>query len=250
MGRITDTVKTLLIINVIFFVGSISLGEAGYKLFALWFPMNDSFQIWQIVTHMFMHSQQSITHILFNMLLLYMFGSQVENIIGQKKFLFLYFSAGLGALGLQILFHYIQFLPGYQSFLEAGFAKNEVLEFLRTGSYSTKVLQFTTEDSISAMYKSYYSNMVGASGAVSGIIAAFGILYWNQPLRMLFIPFPVKAKYLMAFYFIPDVLGGISSFSVYGMSNIAHWAHIGGAIIGFATMWYWKKNSFNKNRWY
>ncbi|WP_298547562.1 rhomboid family intramembrane serine protease [uncultured Aquimarina sp.] len=249
MGRITDTVKTLLIINVIFFIGSLSLGDVSFRLFALWFPYNDNFYFWQVITYMFMHSHQSINHILFNMFLLFMFGSQVENIVGRKKILFLYFSAGFGALALQLLFYYIQFFPGYQGFIEAGFSKIEILEFLKNGEYSTAVFQYTSQETIDDMYRAYFSHMVGASGAVSGVIAAFGMLYWNQPLRLLFIPFPVKAKYLMALYFIPDVIGGLTSLSFYGMSNIAHWAHIGGAVIGFITMWYWKKNSFNQNRW-
>ncbi|WP_438426644.1 rhomboid family intramembrane serine protease [Aquimarina macrocephali] len=227
-----------------------TLGNSSFELFAFWFPYNDSFHFWQILTYMFMHSHQGITHIFFNMLLLFMLGSPLEYTIGQKKFLFLYFSAGFGALALQLLFYYIQFQPGYQSFLQAGFGKDQILEFLRTGQYSSVILQYTTEDSVNNMFKAYFSHMVGASGAVSGIIAGFGILYWNRPLHLLFIPFPVKAKYLMAFYFVPDLIGGITGQSLYGTTNIAHWAHIGGAIIGFITMWYWKKNSFNDKRWY
>ncbi|WP_109438137.1 rhomboid family intramembrane serine protease [Aquimarina sp. AU119] len=250
MGRITETVKVLLITNVIFFLGSLTLEGAAFRLFAFWFPYNDNFYFWQIITYMFMHSHEGISHILFNMLLLFMLGSSLEDVIGQKRFLFLYFSAGFGALGLQLLFYYFKFQPGYQAFLEAGFVKSEILEFMRTGQYSSLVLQYTAEGNINEMYRAYLSHMVGASGAVSGIIAAFGIMYWNRPLQLLFIPFPIKAKYLMAFYFIPDLIGGITGQSLYGTTNIAHWAHIGGAIIGFVTMWYWKKNSFNDKRWY
>ncbi|MEW7291356.1 rhomboid family intramembrane serine protease [Aquimarina sp. 2304DJ70-9] len=250
MGRITDTVKVLLITNVIFFIGSLTIGNSAFNLFAFWFPYNDNFHFWQVFTYMFMHSHEGINHILFNMFLLFMMGSQLEHSIGQKKFLFLYFSAGFGALGLQLLFYYLEFQPGYQSFVQAGFDKNEILEFMRTGRYSTSVLKYTTEITINDMYGAYMSHMVGASGAVSGVIAAFGMLYWNQSLYLMFIPFPIKAKYLMAFYFVPDLIGGITGQSLYGTTNIAHWAHIGGAIIGFITMWYWKKNSFNQHRWY
>ncbi len=249
MGRITDTVKTLLIINVIFFVGSLTLGDTAYRLFALWFPKNDNFQIWQVITHMFMHSQETFMHILFNMFMLYMFGSHLESSIGQKKFLFLYFSSGIGAMILQLVFYYVQFQPAYGSFIEAGFTNNEIIEFLNSGKYSTAVLQYTTEESVSNMYGAYRSLMVGASGAISGIIVAFAVVYPNLPLYLMFIPIPIKAKYLVAGYFALDLFGGITGQSIMGPSNIAHWAHIGGAIIGFVTMWYWKKNSFNQNRW-
>ncbi|KAA1246456.1 rhomboid family intramembrane serine protease [Aquimarina sp. RZ0] len=249
MGRITDTVKTLLIINVIFFIGSLTLGDVAYRLFALWFPKNDNFQIWQVVTHMFMHSQSTFTHILFNMFMLYMFGSHLETSIGQKKFLFLYFSSGFGAMLLQLVFYYVQFQPAYQSFIEAGFTNEEVIGFLKSGEYSTAVLQYTSEESVSNMFGAYRSLMVGASGAISGIIVAFAVLYPNLPLYLMFIPIPIKAKYLVAAYFAMDLFGGITGQSIMGPSNVAHWAHIGGAVIGFITMWYWKKNSFNQNRW-
>ncbi|WP_262922116.1 rhomboid family intramembrane serine protease [Aquimarina acroporae] len=250
MGRITETVKVLLIINIIFFIGSLTLEGTSFKLFAFWFPYNDNFHFWQILTYMFMHSHQGLTHIMFNMLLLIMMGSPLEYFVGQKKFLFLYFSAGFGALGLQLLFYYINFIPGYQAFIDAGFAKAEILDFLRNERYNTSVLKYIDEEGVAQTYKAYLSHMVGASGAVSGVIAGFGTMFWNRPLNLMFLPISVKGKYLMAFYFIPDLIGGITGQSLYGTSNIAHWAHIGGAIIGFITMWYWKKNSFNQNRWY
>src|SRR5690606_12642235 len=118
MGRITETVKVLLTINIIFFVGSFFLGDRATELFALWFPENPKFQFWQIITHMFMHG--GLMHIFFNMFLLYMFGSLLENYLGQARFLFMYFSAGLGAAGLQVLFAYFGYSSAYQTFLDAG----------------------------------------------------------------------------------------------------------------------------------
>ncbi|WP_299437359.1 rhomboid family intramembrane serine protease [uncultured Aquimarina sp.] len=251
MGRITDTVKTLLIINVIFFVGALSLGDTAFRLFALWFPKNENFEVWQIITHMFMHSQTTFTHIFFNMFMLYMFGSHLEYSIGQKKFLFLYFSSGLGAAGLQILFTYFQFLPGYQAYQEAGFSAIQIEDFLNNALVTGKYVVYPDipQEVTQQMLGSYLTPMVGASGAISGVIAAFAVLYPNLPLYIMFIPIPIKAKYLVAGYFALDLFGGITGQSIYGATNVAHWAHIGGAIIGFITMWYWKKNSFNKNRW-
>jgi len=251
MGRITYTVKTLLIINVIVFIGAITLKGASFQLFALWFPENENFQIWQIITHMFMHSQESFTHIFFNMFMLYMFGSHLEYAIGRKKFLFLYFSAGLGAAGLQILFSYFQFWEGYQAYIEAGFTKPEIVKFIEQAVATNRFseLEGISIETTRNMISSYVIPMVGASGAISGVIAAFAVLFPNLPLYLMFVPVPIKAKYLVGVYFALDLFGGITGQSIYGATNVAHWAHIGGAVIGFITMWYWKKNSFNQNRW-
>ncbi|MFC5046375.1 rhomboid family intramembrane serine protease [Aquimarina hainanensis] len=249
MGRITDTVKTILIINIIFFIGSLTLGDAAYNLFALWFPKNSSFQIWQLLTHMFMHG--SAGHIFFNMFALYMFGSHLEHTIGQNKFLFIYFSAGLGAVAFQILFTYFQFMPGYQAYMDAGLSDAEVIKFiedaLAKGRFS--VYPQIPQEVTNTMITSYQTPMVGASGAIFGVLAAFAVLYPNLPLYIMFIPIPIKAKYLIGGYFLLDLYAGITGQAILGPSNVAHWAHIGGAVLGFIIMWYWKKNSFNQNRW-
>ncbi len=250
MGRITETVKILLIINVIFFIGSTSLGDKAFEWFALWFPKNENFQIWQIVSHMFMHGGTG--HIFFNMFALYMFGSHLEMSIGKNKFLFIYFFSGLGAVGFQILFTYFQFNPGYQAYIEAGFSSTEINTFIQETIASGKfrvypnIPQEVTEKMIGA----YVTPMVGASGAIFGILAAFAVLFPNLPLYIMFIPIPIKAKYLIGGYFLLDLYSGVTGQAILGPSNVAHWAHIGGAVIGFITMWYWKKNSFNQHRWY
>ncbi|WP_438712722.1 rhomboid family intramembrane serine protease [Aquimarina muelleri] len=249
MGRITETVKVLLIVNIIVFIGSMTLGNNAFEFFALWFPKNDNFQVWQIITHMFMHGGES--HIFFNMFALYMFGSHLEASIGQKKFLFIYFFSGIGAAGFQVLFSYFQFSPGYQAYLEAGLSSSEIGDFIQnaitTQKYSVypNIPQEVTEN----MIKTYATPMVGASGAIFGVLAAFAVLYPNLPLYIMFIPVPIKAKYLIGGYFLLNLYGGITGQAILGPSNVAHWAHIGGAVIGFITMWYWKKKSFNQHRW-
>ena len=97
MGRITDTVKILIIINVIVYAGSVFIGDVAYRLFSLYYFEHPDFQIWQPITHLFMHDRNGLMHIFFNMFGLYMFGAPLEERWGQKKFLFFYFSAGLGA---------------------------------------------------------------------------------------------------------------------------------------------------------
>lgn len=251
MGRISESVKVILIINILFFVGSQLIGNQAYELFALWFPKNEHFHFWQILTHMFMHG--GFSHILFNMFALYIFGSLLEQSIGQNRFLFLYFSAGLGAAGLQILFSYWSYNTAYNAFLDANYDPAQIQQFLdsviRTGqaSYNSQLIPRETAQQL---IDSYVTPMVGASGAIFGVMAAVALIYPNLPLYIMFIPIPIKAKYLIGGYFLLNLYSAITGATLLGPSNTAYWAHIGGAVIGFITMWYWKKNQFNQNRWY
>lgn len=255
MARITETVKVLLIANVLFFVGSQLIGDQAIQLLALWFPGNDNFGVWQIATHMFMHG--GFMHILFNMFALYMFGSLLERSIGQNRFLFLYFSAGLGAAALQVLFSYVNYHGGYQALLDAGMNPSQIQELLHNAfrqtmhgnSYNINIPRGVDSASVSSMIGAYSSPMVGASGAIFGVLAAFAIVYPDLPLYLMFVPIPIKAKYLIGGYFLITVYSAVTGTSIFGPANTAYWAHIGGAVIGFITMWYWKKNSFNENRW-
>lgn len=246
MGRITETVKVLLIANILFFLGSQFLGDFAIKTLALWFPENDNFGIWQVVTHMFMHG--SVSHIFFNMFALYMFGSVLEQSIGQQRFLFLYFSAGLGAAGLQILFSYLSFNPAFQAYLDAGIQPETIYRSLET-AVQTNQYQFfhnVPQEMTKQLTDNYITPMVGASGAIFGVLAAFAVIYPNLPLYIMFIPIPIKAKYLIGGYFLINVYSAVTGNTLLGPSNTAYWAHIGGAVIGFITMYYWKKNQFNR----
>lgn len=255
MSRITDTVKTLLIANIIFFLGSELMGIQAIKYFALWFPENENFRIWQVITHMFMHG--STMHILFNMFALWMFGSIMEQSIGQKKFLFLYFSAGLGAVVLQLLFSYYNYNIGMATLSNAGMSPGEIhalmddaySQWTRGGQYQVGLPDGADRDAVKSMLGTYMTPMVGASGAVFGLLAGFAMLYPNMPLYLFFVPIPIKAKYLIGGYFLLEVYSGISGTAILGPSNTAHWAHVGGAVIGFITVWYWKRNQHNQNRW-
>lgn len=249
MGRISETVKVLIIINVIFFFGANFLGNEAFRLFALWFPENPNFHFWQLITHMFMHG--GLMHILLNMFVLYMFGSLMEDYLGQKRFLFLYFSAGLGAAGLQVLFSYVGFRSAYQVYLEAGVPPDQIQQVItsafETGQY--RVFSGIPQETASQLLNTYMTPMVGASGAIFGVLAAFALIYPNLPLYIMFIPIPIKAKYLIGGYFLLNLFSAVTGISILGPSNTAHWAHIGGAVIGFITMWVWKRDQFNQNRW-
>jgi len=174
----------------------------------------------------------------------------MEISLGRNKFLFLYFSAGLGATALQILFYYYNFYPGYEALLGAGLTKPDIIEIMQTGQYNTQLLDYVTTADIQNMYNTYHSTAVGASGAIFGLLLAFAVAYPNLPLMIIFIPIPIKAKFLIGGYFVLNIVSALSGASLAGPENTAYWAHIGGGLIGLVTMWYWKKNSFNNRRLY
>ncbi len=245
MGRITDTVKFLLILNVIFYIGSFIIGDLSIKLFALYYFENPNFQYWQPVTHMFMHDPSSIFHILFNMYALWAFGSPLEMRWGQKKFLFFYFSAGLGAAAIHTLVNYFQLQSGMDALLNAGMDHQQIMDLLHTGKYNSAILDYVSQDTIQNMYNNFNGVALGASGAVYGILVAFGIMFPNIELMLIFLPIPIKAKYFIPGIILLDLIFGITGTA----TGIAHWAHIGGALFGFIMAWYWKKNSFDQHRW-
>ena len=246
MGRMTDTVKVLLIINVIFFVGTLTVGEYTYKLFSLWFFQNDNFGVWQIITHMFMHG--SFMHILFNMYALWAFGSPIEQMLGQKKFLFFYFSCGIGAAIIHSLVNYYHVQAGYNALIEAGMTPGGIQQLLNTGQYSTAILDSVPRETLESLYVSFNTPAVGASGAIYGILVAFGMLFPNVALFLIFVPVPIKAKIFIPVLIAIDLFSGLTGYSLFG-GGIAHFAHVGGALFGFIMMWYWKKNQFNEHRW-
>ncbi len=247
-GRISDTVKVLLISNILFFFGSQMIGDYAYKMFALWFPENPNFKVWQLITHMFMHGDFS--HILFNMFGLFIFGTVLENSIGKNKFIYLYITAGLGAAALQVLFSYIGYLSAYEAYVELGYTSEQIsqaLQFAReTGKIRYDPIPLETAKQLA---NNFGTPMVGASGALFGVLAAFALLYPNLPLYFIFVPIPIKAKYLIGGYFLINVYSAISGDTILGPSNTAYWAHIGGAVVGFIMMWFWKKNMNSFNRW-
>lgn len=247
MGRITETVKVLLIINILFFIGSMSLGDEAYRLFALYFYENPNFEMWQPLTHMFMHG--GFTHILFNMYALWAFGGPLEQLWGRNKFIFFYFSAGLGAALIHTLVNYYNFQSAYDALLQAGLSPAEIQNMLSTGQYRTSLLDVMSKESIESFYATYMTPAVGASGAIYGILVAFAMMFPNVELFLIFVPIPIKAKFFIPVLLLLDLFSGLTGFSIFGQ-NIANWAHLGGALFGFIMMWYWKKNSFNQNRWY
>ncbi|MEJ6546903.1 MAG: rhomboid family intramembrane serine protease [Flavobacteriaceae bacterium] len=246
MGRISDTVKHLIIINVIFFLATQIYGDVMYQLFSLWFPENENFSLWQIISHMFMHG--GFMHIFFNMYALWAFGSPLENSWGKKKFLFFYISAGLGATLIHTSVNYLYLNQGISALESSGIDKNVIMELLTQGKYNPVWYEFASKTTIDNMISSFSTPAVGASGAIYGVLVAFGIAFPNSELFLMFVPVPIKAKYFIPALIGLDLFSGVTGYSLFG-AGIAHFAHVGGALFGFIMAWYWKKKQTNNQRW-
>ena len=250
MNRISPTVKQLLIINVIFYFGSsFSLNtEFIYSLFSLHFPENPEFKFWQLLTHMFMHG--GILHLAFNMFALWMFGSAIESIFGSRRFLFFYLTCGLGAAIAQISLLYYSFYSNLDLLLNSGYEQQTVLNLLMEGKYNTSWVNILGQEGLISFNTSFLSTMVGASGAIMGVLVAFGMFFPESKLMLIFFPVPVKAKYFIPGIILLDLFSAITGQAIFSPSNTAFIAHLGGAFTGFLIMYYWKKNQFNRNRWF
>jgi len=246
MGRLTGAIKHLLIINILFFVATGLYGDQMYQWFSLWFPQHENWRYWQVISHMFMHG--GLMHILFNMYALWAFGSPLERMWGRNKFLFFYFSAGLGAALIHTGVNYYYFNQGIEALVNSGLTETRLLEILGEGKYSPDWYREASQSTIDNFLGAYNTPAVGASGAIYGILVAFGMSYPNSELFLIFLPIPIKAKYFIPVLVGLDLFSGVTGYPIFG-SGIAHFAHVGGALFGFLMMWYWKRNSFNQNRW-
>ena len=179
MNQVTPVVLVLIVINVaLFLINSLTTFELG-QWFALYYPENPQYGIWQYLTSMFMHG--SLPHLLFNMFGLYMFGGALEKIWGQQKFLFFYFAAGIGAGVIYTIVNYFQFTASFDALIAMGLANFEINDILLTGSYKDQYPGLNKE-MLFEFYSTYHTPMVGASGAIYGVLVAFAIRYPNTKL--------------------------------------------------------------------
>jgi membrane associated rhomboid family serine protease len=240
MNRFTDAIKHLIIINVIVFILPQLLQSDFTNILALHFPKNEHFGFWQYATHMFMHG--GFAHILFNMYGLWAFGTPLEELWGRNKFIFFYFSSGIGAGLIYTLVNYYQFSSIYEVFIQAGLTDNEIITILKEGTTNdARILGAITQNQFNEIYSLYNTPAVGASGAVYGVLVAFGMYFKDAKLALIFFPVPIAAKYFIPIMILGDLFFGMTKYSV---GNIAHFAHIGGALIGFIIAYYWKRNEF------
>ena len=234
-GQIPPVTKNLIIINFIVWLAMFVLpGRLGTGLESFgglhYFKASD-FNPAQLITYMFMHSTSSFAHIFFNMFSLWMFGMTLERTFGSARFLFYYLSCGIGAALIQELVWMftwedtITTLLANQNHLDFP----EVRAIIQSPIYQAQVSQWLN------MFVT-----IGASGAVYGILLAFGMLYPNAPLYLFFIPVPIKAKWMVTGMIVIELLMGLSE-SVGRSDGVAHFAHLGGLLFGFIIIYFWKK---------
>ena len=240
--QITPVTRNIIILNVIFFVATFLLTNINLNLEPLlagYFPLSPNFRSWQITTHMFMHA--GLMHIVFNMFTLYSFGPVLEQVLGQKKFIILYFAAGLGGFALYNIWNYYE-VSQLTSFLNSqAYDIREIYKYADNHYAGEMPITSNSEavrDAAQKLFIILKTPMVGASGAIFGVIAAFSTLFPDAKLMFMFIPFPIKAKYLTPIIIAASIFLGFGQFSG---DNIAHFAHLGGALIGFLYIWNWKK---------
>lgn len=231
-GSMPNVVKNLLILNILVFLAEYTV-PGFYDSMSLYPFSSENFRPWQLVTHFFMHSMGSPMHIFFNMYALVLFGSHLEKVWGEKRFLIYYFATALGAALLHgavvewRIHQLIETMPTWQ-----------VEIVLNKGGYLEK---YQAMKSLLAILN---TPVIGASGAVFGILAGFAYLFPNTELRLLFPPIPIKAKVFVLVYAGIELYLG---FANNPQDNVAHFAHLGGALVGFIMVYYWQKN---KNRFY
>ena len=246
MMNITKAVAHLIIANVLFFLLAQFIPMLQDKA-ALYYIENPNFHWWQVFSHLFMHA--SVAHIFFNMFALYSFGPPLESYFGSNRFIVFYFACGLGAAFLHTAVNYYEFHSALDILQSKGFSISQAQELLQKGMYNTGWEEALSESDFKDMMSAYMIPAVGASGAIYGILVAFGVLFPNAELMLMFLPIPIKAKYFIPILIALDLFSGVTGYSIFG-SNIAHFAHVGGALIGFILMKLWQKNSFNDRRLY
>ena len=216
LSSIPPVTRNLLIINVILFIATLINEDFMVRTFALFYPSSYFFRPWQIVTHMFMHG--GYAHIFFNMWSLWMFGSVLEQAIGSRKFGVYYFISGFGAVALHLFVQHLQAQP----LLEA--------------------------NNLQAYYSLINTPTLGASGAVYGILIGYAMLYPDSILTLIFPPISLKAKWFILIFAIIELATG-----VFGtMDGVAHFAHLGGMLIGFLLMLWWKRSRrlYDRELWF
>ena len=235
LNNIPLVVKNLIIINVLFMLATFVLERTGtnlYTLLGLHFPFSEKFRLHQIFTHMFMHG--GIMHILFNMYALYMFGRVLESVWGPKRFLIYYLVTGIGAAALHSFVNFIE----YQSVVSK--LSPEQVEYVKEVGYNIWSEGKNFSDPLLSKLNSILNiPTVGASGAVFGVLLAFGMLFPNTRLMLLFPPIPIKAKYFVMGYGAIELYLGFSQPG----SNVAHFAHLGGMLFGYILIKYWNRTS-------
>lgn len=238
-GFLPPVVKNLLIINGLFYLATVVLGNTMNidltDYLGLHYFISPHFATYQFVSYMFMHG--SFSHILFNMFALWMFGSVLEQLWGPKKFLIYYMITGIGAALIQLLVIYIQVYN-----LELSLTVDQIAQVRETGFQILQNSQNFGDPIMGKLNELYNMTTIGASGSVFGLLLAFGMLFPNSLIYLYFF-IPIKAKWFVIIYGAIELFSGVYNTG----SNVAHFAHLGGMIFGFFLIVYWKKKSDNRH---
>ena len=209
------------------------------RYLALYYFTSPAFQPFQLFTYMFLHG--GFAHLFFNMFALLMFGRTIEMTMGSARFLFYYITCGICAALVQmgVFAIYINSLEGILPPDIAYRAIHEGFDLIQSG--------YKYSDPDLAKLKAFVNTpMVGASGAIYGVLLAFGFLFPNLPVYLILVPVPIKAKWLILGYFVLELVYGMSG----SADGVAHFAHLGGMIFGFLLLLYWKKKGVFSNHWF
>lgn len=239
-------IPLIIVVNIlIFVVSNLDPGISNRMLttLALYFPQHENFRYWQFITNMFMHG--GFAHILFNMYALWAFGTPLEYLWRKERFLLFYFICGLGAGIIYTLINYAQFNYIWQEMVAAGIEPTQIRRLAETGQYHPAVFSGFTMDQLETLHMLFTTPVVGASGAIYDILVAFGILFPDAKLMLIFFPFPIAARYFVPILIGIDLFSGVTGFSIFG-GGIAHFGHVGGALFGFLLMWYWRKRGLTR----
>lgn len=239
---IPPVVKNLLIINVLIWL-LMALLPAADRFFdrylALYYFTSPAFQPFQLFTYMFLHG--GFAHLFFNMFALLMFGRTIEMTMGSARFLFFYITCGICAALVQMGVFAI-----YINNLESIMSPEAVSHVLHNG-FDLKQYGIPYPDPDMSRLNNFINTpMVGASGAIYGVLLAFGFLFPNLPVYLILVPVPIKAKWLILGYFVLELVYGMSG----SADGVAHFAHLGGMIFGFLLLLYWKKKGVFSNHWF
>lgn len=248
LNSIPPVVRNIIFINILVWVAQIVLLQKGIDLadyLGLHYISSPQFQPHQIITSMFLHATFDykgnliFTHILFNMFAVFMFGRMLESIWGGKKFLIYYLATGIGAALLQLLVTYLRI-----NSLEAGLSSAEINEVYTKGLQVLQQGKNYIDSDLGNLNSLLHTGMVGASGAVFGILVAFGMMFPNAELMIIPIPIPIKAKWLVIGYGALELGLGIMDRAG---DNVAHFAHLGGLITGFIILMFWRNSNKRYN---
>lgn len=246
--NIPQVTKNILILNILFYVASLVLASKGYdpiRMLGVHYVNSPLFEPYQIVTHMFMHSLNTPWHIFFNMFLLVMFGSHLERVWGAKRYFIFYILAGLGAFALYNAIGVYELMQAKQKLISLGIDPLMFRDQIEKADSYNIIFHNPTYDAPAIVYQNMSKSvMVGASGALFGLLAGFAMLFPNTELMLLFPPIPIKAKYLIGAYVIFEAYLSFTPTN----DSIAHLAHVGGALVGVIIVLIWRRTD-RKNFW-